>query len=111
MAEIDCRPLCGGLCGWGGAGHYAQRLRVPDPYYNSVLYVGANPERQFQRNVATLEKVQPPYVILDYSSVAKYGHTLANPVDRFIRLHYSRVHTIAHGAGALEIWERSLGPS
>lgn len=81
-------------------------LRVPDPYYNSVLYVGSHPEGHFERNVAILEERRPRYVLADYSTVAKYGHTLDNPVDAYVRRRYRRIRELPHASGVLEVWER-----
>jgi hypothetical protein len=83
-------------------------LKVENPYYNSLLLVRSHPREHFERNVAILSEQQPRYVILDYGSVQKYGHSLDIPVDRFIREHYSRAWP--HGGGTLETWERSDAP-
>jgi len=82
-------------------------LQVPNPYYNSVLYVGSNPPEHFQRNVAILSEEAPRYILLDYATVARYGHVLNNPVDDFIRLHYRKAWELPYESGTLEIWERS----
>ncbi|MBT8395705.1 MAG: glycosyltransferase family 39 protein [Gemmatimonadetes bacterium] len=81
-------------------------FRVPNPYYNSVLYVGNHPPEHFQRNLETLSDRRPPFVLLDYASVEKYGHTLENPIDRFLRRNYRRAQSIPHGQGTIEVWER-----
>jgi hypothetical protein len=84
-------------------------LGVPNPYFNSVLYEGSHPTSHFHRNVALLETYRPRYVIADYSSVAKYGHSRDNPVDEFIRARYRPVRALPHAGGALEIWELAPG--
>jgi hypothetical protein len=81
-------------------------LGVANPYYDSVLYTGSHPLEHFQRNVAILAERRPRFILLDYSTVRKYGHTTDNPVDEFIRRYYTRAHTLPHSGGALEIWER-----
>jgi hypothetical protein len=80
-------------------------LETLNPYYNSVLYTASHPEAHFERNVDILTRRQPRFVLADYSSVEKYGHTLDNPVDRFIRGRYRRVHELAHTTGVIEVWE------
>ena len=82
-------------------------LQVENPYFNSVLYVGNHPVEHFERNVAILSERQPRFVLLDYGSVEKYGHSLENPVDEFIRREYSRAWELVHSQGTLEVWEKS----
>lgn len=80
-------------------------LKIPDPYYNSVLYTSSHPPQHFRRNVAILSEQQPRFVLVDYSSVAKYGHTLENPVDIYIRSHYRPVRWLPYEGGRVEVWE------
>jgi hypothetical protein len=80
-------------------------LGVANPYFNSVLYTGAHPADHFRRNVDILAERRPRFILLDYTSVEKYGHSLENPVDEFIRRHYRRLWILPHSRGALEIWE------
>lgn len=81
-------------------------LNVPNPYFNSVLYVGSHPAEHFERNVEVLLREQPPFVLADYATVARYGHSMNNPVDEYIRGHYRLKSEFAHQAGVVEVWER-----
>jgi hypothetical protein len=82
-------------------------LQVVNPYYNSVLYTGHHPEEHFLRNVQILREREPRFILLDYATVEKYGHTTENPVDAHIAGFYQKAFELEHSAGTLEIWERT----
>lgn len=82
-------------------------LRAPNPYPNSVLYTGSHPAEHFDRTVAVLSRERPRFVLADYETVAKYGHTLENPVDGYIRRNYRKAQELPHGNGVVEVWERT----
>lgn len=80
-------------------------LQTPNPFYNSVLYTGSHPTWHFERNVETLVERQTPYVLADYEMVERYGHSLDNPVDVYVRRHYRLARSIRHETGVFEVWE------
>jgi hypothetical protein len=80
-------------------------LRTPNPFYNSVLYTGSHPIQHFERNVEILAARRTPYVLADYAMVERYGHSLDNPVDVYLRRHYRLSRSIRHETGVFEVWE------
>ena len=46
-----------------------------------------------------------PYVLADYAMVERYGHSLDNPVDVYVRQHYRLARSIGHETGVFEVWE------
>lgn len=81
-------------------------LGVENPYYNSVLFEQGHPAEHFRRNVQVLREHRPPFVIADYSTVERFGHTGDNAVDEFLRTNYTQVETWPHSFGVIEIWQR-----
>jgi hypothetical protein len=72
----------------------------PTPY--SVMLTGFNTAAQYDAAAKALARAAPPCALTDYAMVAKFGHGLDNPVDRYLADQYTAVHTW----GNLKLWRR-----
>ena len=77
-------------------------LQKQNPYYDSILLEKFSPKEHFQINLDILKKEKPKYILTQYNFTKRYGHSMNNVIDAYIRDSYVQTYSL----GALEVWEK-----